>query len=284
MSIMQLEREGFKQAFPAKGFRVKHNLLDSELLKLPRLAVLASSLPKSSVEHNLGDLDASQDPSKTRKNNLSVAETVAQIENCNSWMVLKNVEHVNEYKALIEQCLSEIDPLARPIVGSRDMEMGYIFISSPGSVTPFHMDPEHNFLLQIRGLKTMYVFDRLDRELIPETILEEKYGEKSSHRNASFDDSQQTKSEEYLLSPGDGLFVPQNAPHWVKNGDEVSISFSVTFRSQDSERLARLYALNGKLRRMGFKPNDVMRSPTRDLIKDTLYRAYRKSKALVSSK
>jgi len=26
---------------------------------------------------------------------------------------------------------------------------GFIFVSSPGSVTPHHMDPEHNFLLQI---------------------------------------------------------------------------------------------------------------------------------------
>ena len=33
------------------------------------------------------------------------------------------------------------------------MREAFIFISSPNTVTPYHMDPEYNFLLQIRGTK-----------------------------------------------------------------------------------------------------------------------------------
>ena len=34
---------------------------------------------------------------------------------------------------------------------------GFIFLSAPGSITPVHIDPEHNFLLQIQGTKTINV-------------------------------------------------------------------------------------------------------------------------------
>ena len=34
---------------------------------------------------------------------------------------------------------------------------GFIFLSAPGSTTPAHTDPEHNFLLQVRGPKEMNV-------------------------------------------------------------------------------------------------------------------------------
>ena len=40
---------------------------------------------------------------------------------------------------------------------------GFIFISSPGSITPFHMDPEYNFLLQIRGEKQISIWGGKDR-------------------------------------------------------------------------------------------------------------------------
>ena len=43
---------------------------------------------------------------------------------------------------------------------------GFIFVSSPGSVTPYHIDPERNFLLQVRGNKTMHMFDGSDRSLL----------------------------------------------------------------------------------------------------------------------
>ena len=49
--------------------------------------------------------------------------------------------------------LSEIKPFAELASTGMKQKQGFIFISSPGSVTPFHIDPENNFLLQIRGSK-----------------------------------------------------------------------------------------------------------------------------------
>jgi hypothetical protein len=44
----------------------------------------------------------------------------------------------------------------------------FIFVSSPGAVTPYHVDFEYNFLLQIRGDKNITVFDAFDRSLLSE--------------------------------------------------------------------------------------------------------------------
>jgi len=47
-------------------------------------------------------------------------------------------------------------------VGRTFSQQAFIFVSSPEAVTPLHMDPEHNFLLQVRGLKTLHLFDPND--------------------------------------------------------------------------------------------------------------------------
>lgn len=280
MAIVKIDPGYFKKCFPGKGFLVSHDLLNSELFRLPQLVSLSQYLPASSVEHNLGDLDVSQDPDKTKNNNLSIEETIQQIEVCQTWMVLKNVEQHSGYREILEKCLLDVNVFSQSVVGDMLKMEAFIFISSPGSVTPFHFDPEHNFLLQIRGNKNISLFDRADRELVPEIWIEEKYGG-GLHRNMKFREEDQKKASEFILEPGDGLFVPQNSPHWVKNGDEVSISFSITFRSRNSERISRLYHLNGWLRKHGIKPGEVMASPFRDLVKDTVYRMLRKLRKMI---
>ena len=50
---------------------------------------------------------------------------------------------------------------------------GFIFISAPPSVTPFHIDRENNFFLQVQGQKKITVFDYMDRELVSGRAVEE---------------------------------------------------------------------------------------------------------------
>ena len=127
---------------------------------------------------------------------------------------------------------------------------GFIFISSPGSVTPYHIDPENNFLLQIRGTKTVHMFPQNDREILSEQNLEAFFSG-TAHRNLPFEDWYNTRSERFELEPGDGLHFPVAAPHWVQNGPEVSISFSITFQTQDSTDRQSLHRLNEQLRKFG---------------------------------
>jgi len=144
-------------------------------------------------------------------------------------------------------------------------------VSSPNSITPFHIDPEHNFLLQIRGNKTVHQWSRDDHQTLPASVVEE-YVYMDKHRNVEYLDEFSQRKTTFELQPGDGLHFPVRAPHWVQNGSEPSVSFSITFRSNESEREFRLYRHNGRQRALGRNPYPVNRNPWVDLTKDTLIR------------
>jgi hypothetical protein len=127
------------------------------------------------------------------------------------------------------------------------------------------MDPEHNFLLQVRGDKIVHMFDAKDREVLSEQELEAFHG--GHHRNLIFKDEYQKRATSFNLKPGDALHFPVTAPHWVQNCDQVSISFSITFRSEFSERAAKLYYLNSKLRKLGIAPTPPGNVSWRDNLK-----------------
>ena len=79
----------------------------------------------------------------------------------------------------------------------------------------------------------------------------------------------------FELNPGQGLHFPVEAPHWVQNGSELSISFSFTFRTDESERREVLYRMNHKLRKLGLSPAPVGKSKLVDGGKFALVRAAR---------
>src|SRR3546814_7788227 len=77
-------------------------------------------------------------------NGLSSVETIRTIASNGSWAVLKNIENVAAYRTLLMDLLGELEPVVSPRTGAMLTPQGFIFISSPGSITPFHFDPEHN--------------------------------------------------------------------------------------------------------------------------------------------
>ena len=80
---------------------------------------------------------------------------------------------------------------------------------------------------------------------------------------------------------GDGLHFPVAAPHWVQNGPEVSISFSITFQTKDSADRKSLHRLNKQLRKFGLRPSNVGASPWRDRAKLAVVNGIRAAKAAV---
>ncbi|MEN9425493.1 MAG: hypothetical protein RL122_2876 [Pseudomonadota bacterium] len=281
MKCLTIQPKRFNQHFPDSGFTLQHHLASLGAFALPALLALSRRMPADSVEYNAGTLVPGQDPAATPRNGLSIEETIERIEHCQSWLVLKHVEREPIYKALLDACLDELYPHAAQSLSGLHDRAAFIFITSPDSVTPFHFDPEHNFLLQIRGEKTMHQFDKYDRGILPEAAIEEKYVYASSHRNQPFQEAFQAKAHTFTLKPGDGLFVPINAPHWVQNGKEVSVSFSITFHSEQSDRIARLYKLNGLLRRkLGITPTPVGQQPRKDALKHGGIMALRQLKSL----
>jgi hypothetical protein len=272
-TLIEVEPRVIGRDFDQHPFLVWHCLVDHPLFELPRLIELAQALPRQSIEYNAGDLPVSLGSKPTPANGLSADETLRRIRDCRSWMVLKNVEQNPQYAKLLEQCLGGISRSAAGRIANMRQQEGFIFISSPGAITPYHMDPEHNFLLQIRGSKTVAIFDPADRELLPNETLERFHS--GFRRKLMLDESHRNRGREYHLVPGVGLHFPVTAPHWVRNGEEVSVSFSITFRTPECDRRETLYRINSKLRKLGIAPVEPGRSAWRDASKIGIYHVVR---------
>ncbi|HUQ68446.1 MAG TPA: transcription factor, partial [Planctomycetaceae bacterium] len=185
-ALLKIDGEEFGSCFGKRPFLIRHRLCEHPLFDLDRVLDLAKTLPEKHIEYNAGTLPVNQDQALTPRNGLSVADTIRRIRECQSWLVLKWVEHDPEYRALLEQCLDEVRPHSEPLAPGMRQPQAFLFITSPGSVTPYHMDPEHNFLLQVRGSKTVRQFDGLDRTILSHEELERFYG--SRVRNMTLKD------------------------------------------------------------------------------------------------
>jgi hypothetical protein len=281
--LLDIDAATFQKDFGRAPFLIRHHLADHPLFGLPRLVELAQALPGHRVEYNAGDVAVSQDPTATPRTGLSVAETIRRIEECRSWMVLKNVELDPAYRDLLDACLAEVLGIDHPYTRGVGLREAFIFVSSAGAVTPYHMDPELNFLLQIRGGKQMHVFPGDDRAILSEPELERFHA--GAHRNMVFRDEYQQKARTFELRPGDGLHVPVAHPHWVKVGPEgYSISFSITFLTRLVERQAVLYQLNHAARQKGGTPVPPGQSPWRDNLRYATHRLGRRVRRLLGGK
>ena len=264
-SPLHLNAQQLSIDFDRRPFKIGHSLAGCELLLLPRLIALARELPERSVEYSSANIPLSQDYLKTPRNGLSIEQTLEAIERCESWMVLKNVEQSAPYKELLSTCLAQVEPITSATFPGMCVQEAFIFVSSPNAVTPYHFDPEHNFLLQIRGTKTVAVFDRADRTIVTEAQLEAMAS--GAHRNLPFKEEFHAREQLFQLMPGEGVHIPMLAPHWVRNGPEVSVSFSITFRSIASLRQSAVYRTNARLRELGLSPKPPADGGLADLAK-----------------
>jgi len=267
-------RKHFALHYPEVPHILAHNLREHPLLTTEALALLGEALPFASVEYNRGDLPVGIDPDKVPANGLTIGETIRTSENSGSWAVLKNVEQMPAYAALLTGLLAELKPHIEAKTGRILHPQGFIFVSSPNAVTPYHFDPEHNILLQVRGTKVMTQFPAGDTVYAPDQAHEGYHI--GGHRNLLWREELAAGGREWPLQAGDALFVPVMAPHFVRNGAQVSVSLSITWRSDWSFAEADARAFNAVLRRMGLRPKAPGRFPASNRAKAIAWRVLRK--------
>ncbi len=266
-------RTRFAALYPETPHTLAHTMTAHPLLEIEALAQLAEKLPITSVEYNRGDLPIGVD-GKPASNGLTIAETIRRVAEAQSWAVLKNIEQVPAYRDLLLGLLSEIQPEIEAATGAMLTPQGYIFVSSPNSVTPYHFDPEHNILLQIRGTKVMTQFPAGDTRFVPDQTHETYHA--GGPRELQWDDSFLPLGTPFPLSPGEAVFVPVMAPHFVKNGPAPSVSLSITWRSEWSYRESDARILNAMLRARGHAPTAPGRWPCQNYARAYAFRVLRK--------
>lgn len=267
------QRTHFATNYPETPHLLRHRLGENALMNLDALAALAGRLPDSSIEYNRGDLPVGID-GKPAPTGLSIEETIRHIATSNSWAVLKNVEQVPEYRTLLLNLLEELRPAIEARTGAMLRPQGFVFISSPNAVTPYHFDPEHNILLQLVGSKVMTQFPAGEPRFAPDAVHESYHS--GGPRELRWQDDLMEGASEFPLGPGEAVYVPVMAPHFVRVGPDSSISLSITWRSDWSFAEADARGFNRVLRKAGLTPAAPGRWPATNKPKAYALRALRK--------
>ena len=268
--VFRLDRDNFAAAFGRRPVAVDHTLAEDPLLSLEAIAELADRFP-GRVERHSADLPMIM-PGGAPELELPPSEMVRGIEDNGCWMVFWYIDQDPAYKALLDRCLDEAESYLPSDVGRALQREAFLFLSAPNAVTPIHFDPEHNFLLQIRGHKDMNVCPFPSAE-VERRELDRYYD--GDHRNLP---SLPSDGEVFGLDPGRGVYVPSFMPHWVQNGPRASVSLSITFRSRESLRAECVHRVNSLMRRrLHLHPMPAGVSPPRDRAKEAVFLAARGS-------
>jgi hypothetical protein len=241
-------------AYPDTPVMLPHNLADHPLLQLDALARAAEELDPDLIERRVHD--ARNGEAFTLVGYGEAAGTLAAGGPAQQWIMLRLIERLPRYRALLEAIIADLGTAITHTTGAPSRLKGFVFVSAPHTHTPFHFDAEFNILFQIAGTKTFATYP----PRAPYLGLDER---ETYHRNgdnmlgwqeAYWDDAQL-----HHLSPGEAVFVPYAAPHWVKAGPEPSISLSLTWQNPWSDALADALALNPLLRRLRLPVTDPAR-------------------------
>ena len=253
---------------------LRHNIDQHPLFELDALQALANSLMPSGQCRFLrpGTTQGSafsHDPSHPQ--GWSIDEVFARMEEPGAWLALYNVQTDARYRAALERIVDDLRPMVEREQPGIFLVTGFIFISAPPSVTPFHIDRENNFWLQLRGRKTMNVWDNTDRDVVPARVVEDFI---AGGVQVPFQEAFRARCREFDTGPGDGVYFPSTSPHmtrtdahWAKPGDGISVSLGINFYTSVTRRTARVHQFNRVLRRLGMTPSFPGESVAADSLK-----------------
>lgn len=248
----------------------QHRLAADPRLDLEAVAQLADELGERSVvrdtaERPLVYADGAPEPERVR----GAGELIRSLRENRSWLTLLNIEQHPRYRVLIDEQLDRLAGQCGLRPGRLRRRMGFIFASSPQSITGAHFDVEHSLLLQLRGSRVLGFGDFADdgaREHEIRRYWNGSYGKLSSLP---------VPSHEVPIGPGDGVYIPPFRPHWIHNGPAPSLSLTITFFTRHNEDETLVQAFNERLRRHGMSPRPAGSSALRDRPKAALMRAAR---------
>lgn len=265
--VLNADSRTFRESFGHIPFALRHKLASSGLFTIDRIAAALDKMVTTGAGR-LFIYESAQTPgdvfSKMKRKN--AREGLIPILTKGNYWVSGNLSEVDsELHEFCHGVVSDTEALlGMPIFKNISREHVNLFAASPHVITPYHIDREHNFLCQVIGEKDVWLWDPDERENLSESEIETFYcGEMEAAR---YKTDLQSRSREFHIRPGDAVYHPPLAPHWVKNGPELSISISIGFNTTALERRARIYQANRALRKFGF----VAPPPGRSYILDGL--------------
>ena len=267
-AIRQLPLGG---AFPEQPAEFAHDLHEDARLTLHAIADLADRLPRESVICDTAAQPLLVPEGGPPRGGLQrPGDVIRNLDDANAWLTLLNIEADPAYAELMNTMLGQLEPGMTGRHPKMRNRVGFIFVSSPNSVTPAHFDIEHSLLMQVSGSKKVS-FGRFGTEQDRRHEIE-RYWDGSHGRIEALP----PELASYRLTPGRGVYIPPVAPHWVHNGPASSLSVTLTYFTAATERENMIEAFNARLRHLRLTP----RPPGQSASADTAKAAAMRTKAL----
>lgn len=254
------------------AFKLTHKLMNHPALSLESLSEAIPAIPKNRVMYSLGKLkngDDFEETFRTRPVERSIEQTIETIRVSNSYVMVAGPEVHPSFTSLHRELIGDVEGLMRRLgVGTHAIDPQlFLFIASPDSITPFHIDRYSTFLMQFRGSKEVTVFPQWDERVVT-SAHREAYVAYSNTR-LPWQKETDALGNTFEFHPGEALHIPFIAGHHVRNGSsDVSISMSIIFNTAQSMAWRRAMTFNHYARRLfgrvGVAPRPVGQGAWRD--------------------
>lgn len=279
--------EVFEKNLNVLPFEVEHTLTGDPLFSVPNLVDLAVRIHNRKDPHRqYGDVSCLIGKPTLGQREIegsafapSVQEAVESIENSDAWLMLNHIEYEEAYRGILERTICDVLRLTRRNLLSKVKWFeAIIFVTSPNRHTPYHIDRECAWLLQIQGEKEIHLFNKADRDVVPNPELERYWA--TDNTAAKYKPEFEDRAMIFQLRPGNGVHIPVNTPHWLQNGNNVSVSMNVNFVFHDSE-YGNIHKANYYLRQRGIQPSPAGVHPLSDKAKSVVFSAGQRMKHLL---
>lgn len=252
----------FDDAFPGRSLGFIHDLNLDDRLTLASVADLADRLPRRSVIADTAAQPLLVPRGGPPRGALErPGDVIRDLHNANAWLTLLNVEQDPGMAELMNTHLDQLEAGMVAKQGKMRKRVGFVFVSSPNSVTPVHFDIEHSLLMQVSGRKTVSI-GRFESDAVRRHEID-RYWDGSHGRIETLP----PEVAAYTLTPGRAVYIPPGTPHWVHNGPDISLSVTLTYFTAATVRENRIEDFNSHLRRRHMKPREPGRSTTVDTAK-----------------
>ncbi len=262
------DRALFADNFDHSPFQFRHSLQHHPAFQLEALLAAAERLNNGKSHFESGEPDRNS-WFGARPEGTTLVQALASIRDGKNWVILKRIHEDPEYRAVLDELIPSLSA-----VSGVDMASVYydptmtIFVTSPGRITPYHMDGETNFLAQIHGEKLVYIYDGNDPAVLTPEQMERYWTGKLP--KIDYPDTLPHGHWQYTLAPGNGVFNPAIFPHWLQNGSDVSVSVSINFKLRNNATIGA-FRTNRYLRKLGLNPTTPGQNPSLDRAKEATF-------------
>jgi hypothetical protein len=239
---------------------LRHNLTGHPLLEAAQLVELGKRCRGTSrwlsfsnqarAETNLNEA------ARLFPSHRSAVDSLRSIGDAKAWVLLRHIQEDPLYRNLVSQALDSVQHEVERKDPGMYYRAGWIFSASPQTTTPFHIDRSHVMLLQISGIKTVYVWDASDRTVVSERA-RDCFHTRHDLSLAQWQEHFRERAHAFELGPGMGVYMPLTSPHMVETSQEASTTISFTYNTLATRRIARMHVMRDALHRLGLKPPEI---------------------------